>query len=90
MGRPSRSILEIRHFVSGYDFLFVQLIITPLFVITWRGTWENFDTLFDQIIFNGDLELSSWTCLAVGIIGSFPLILFQARINDFANKGGRL
>ena len=73
-----------------YDFMFVQFIATPAFVIAWRGTWENADTVFDELICKGDLTLTTILSLAVGIVGSAPLIVFQGAIARFAAGGSRL
>ena len=67
-----------------YDFLLGQLVIGPLFVITWRGTWQNADTLFDEYIFHGDLEGSSIFVLICGILVSAMLVFAQHEIKSFA------
>ena len=67
-----------------YDFLFVQLVIGPLFVVTWRGTWQNADTLFDQVIFQDKLEASSIFVLVLGLVVSAILVFAQHEIKAFA------
>ena len=67
-----------------YDFLFVQLVIGPLFIVTWRGTWQNADTLFDEVIFQGNLEGSSIFVLISGLMVSAVLIFAQHEIKAFA------
>lgn len=68
------------------DFFYVQLIITPIYVMTWRGTWENFDDLFDQVIFHGDKKTSTYVAFLIGILTNFLTILLQHKIRDFANQ----
>ena len=63
-----------------YDFIFVQLVAGPLFIITWRGTWQNADTLFDEILFNGNITHSSIVALILGIFVSAVLIFYQFEI----------
>ena len=36
---------------SVYDLIFVQVLVGPAFIITWRGTWQNADEFMDNIIF---------------------------------------
>ena len=67
-----------------YDFLFVQLVIGPLFVITWRGTWQNADTLFDEYFFHGNLKGSSIFVLIFGLLVSALLVFAQHEIKAFA------
>ena len=67
-----------------YDFLFVQLVIGPLFVVTWRGTWQNADTLFDQQFFQGKLEASSIFVLVLGLVISAILVFAQHEIKALA------
>ena len=67
-----------------YDFLFVQLVIGPLFVVTWRGTWQNADTLFDQQFFQGKLEASSIFVLILGLVISAILVFAQHEIKALA------
>ena len=52
-----------------YDFLFVHLVIGPLFILTWRGAWQNIDVLYDQILFKSDIETSTICALILGIAG---------------------
>ena len=66
--------------------MFVQLALTPAFVVTWRGTWENADSLFDTVLFDGNLVASALTALALGIVGSLPLLIWQKAIDTFAKR----
>ena len=59
-----------------------------LFVAVWYGTWSNFDKLFDDIIFHGDLKLSSGVVLAIGVVGSICMISFQVELRHFSQNGG--
>ncbi len=56
----------------------MSFVITPLFVLAWKGTWQNADLLFDQVIFKGELKESSLTCLIAGSTGSLILAFYQA------------
>ena len=40
---------------SVYDLIFVQVLVGPAFIITWRGTWQNADELMDNVIFKVQL-----------------------------------
>ena len=73
---------------SVYDFLFVQCFVVILFVAVWYGTWSNFDKLFDDIIFHGDLKLSSGVVLAIGVVGSICMISFQVELRHVSQNGG--
>jgi len=53
-----------------YDLIFVQVLVGPAFIITWRGTWQNADELMDNIIFKGDLHGSAICSLVIGIVMS--------------------
>ncbi len=61
----------------------------PAFIITWRGTWQNADELFDNVIFKGDFHWSAICSLAIGIMFCVFLMLFQHEIKAFALSGGR-
>ena len=77
------------HLVSVYDQVFVWLVVTPLFAGTWRGTWGNADSLFDTVIFNGDLVGSAFFCLFAGLALSSILMLRLETIEWFAKSSGR-
>ena len=69
-----------------YDLMFVHCVIGPLFIITWRGTWHNADTLFDEVIFDGDFKISSLVSLIIGLVLSTCVILLQHEIKAIALK----
>ena len=79
---------SLTNIFSVYDFLFVQCFVVILFVAVWYGTWSNFDKLFDDIIFHGDLKLSSGVVLAIGVVGSICMISFQVELRHFSQNGG--
>ena len=69
-----------------YDLMFVHCVIGPLFIITWRGTWHNADTLFDEVIFENDFKISSLVSLIIGLVLSTCVILLQHEIRAIALK----
>ena len=73
-----------------HDFLFAQLVIGPLFVVTWRGTWQNADALFDQQIFQGNLKVSAIFVLVLGLLVSALLTLAQHSIKALSMKWNRI
>ena len=74
--------------IAAYDFAFCQFIVTIVFVAIWNGTWQNLDSLFDRIIFNGNLVYSSVASLTIGTFASSLIIFFQLQIRTFAEDGG--
>ena len=72
-----------------YDFLFAQLVIGPLYIFTWRGTWQNADALFDQEIFQGNLKVSTMFVLFFGMTVSGSLSFTQHSIKTFTLKWSR-
>ena len=75
-------------FFIAYDFAFCQFIVTIIFVAAWNGTWQMLDSLFDQIIFNGNKVHSSVASLTIGAFASTLIIFFQLPIRKFAEDGG--
>ena len=67
-----------------YDFLFANMVIGPLYVFTWRGTWLNADLFFDHTLFHGNLKASAIFVLIFGVITSAILIFAQHEIKLFA------
>lgn len=78
-------------FVSSpvYDFIFVQFVVGPAFVVAWRGTWKNADSLFDDFICHGNLKMAAVYALSLGISVSALILYFQHEIKVFALSGGR-
>ena len=74
-------------FILVYDFMFVQCFVMILYTSAWIGAWENFDILFDEIIFDGDLILSNYVALAIGAAGGAILNYVQVEIRQFAENG---
>ena len=74
--------------IAAYDFAFCQFIVTIVFVAVWNGTWQNLDSLFDRIIFNGNLVYSSVASLTIGAFASSLIIFFQLQIRTFSEDGG--
>ena len=72
-----------------YDFLLAQLVIGPLYIFTWRGTWQNADALFDQQIFSGDLYMSTLCVLLLGTMVSASLTFTQYKIKAWALNGSQ-
>ena len=73
-------------YFSVYDFIFVHCVICPLFITTWRGTWHNADTLFDQVIFDGDYKISALVSLIIGVVFTTFVIFLQHEIRAIALK----
>ena len=73
-------------YFSVYDHIFVRCVIAPLFITTWRGTWHNADTLFDEVIFEFDFKISSLVSLIIGLVLSTCVILLQHEIRAIALK----
>ena len=72
-----------------YDFLLAQLVIGPLYIFTWRGTWQNADALFDQQIFSGNLYMSTLCVLCLGTMVSASLTFTQYKIKAWALNGSQ-
>ena len=83
-----RNVINIIRSFVVYDFAFCQFLVTIIFVAVWNGTWQNLDTLFDKLIFNGDRVLSSIVSLVLGSLASVLIIFSQSYIRDFAENGG--
>jgi hypothetical protein len=75
--------------LTVYDFIFVQFVVGPCFVVAWRGTWENADILFDEIIFKGNLKVSAGIALFGGTLVSAVVIFLQHELRAFANNGSK-
>ena len=76
------------YYSIAYDFAFCQFLVTIIFVAAWNGTWQNLDSLFDQILFKGNLVHSSIASLTIGAFVSTLIILFQLPIRKYAEDGG--
>ncbi|KAL1463511.1 hypothetical protein WDU94_015257 [Cyamophila willieti] len=67
--------------LSILDILIGTLIITPLVITYWRGTWG----LFETYVFPKSLLFSSLTSVAIGFGILFVFNLFQKKIKDTLN-----
>ena len=74
-------------FILVYDFMFVQCFVMVLYTAAWIGAWENFDILFDEILFDGDLITSNYVALAIGVVCQIILNYAQLEIRQFAENG---
>ena len=72
-----------------YDFLLAQCVIGPLYIFTWRGTWQNADALFDQQMFSGNLPMSTIFVLVLGTLVATSLTFDQHSIKAWALKGSK-
>ena len=80
-------IILQRLFFLVYDFMFVQCFVMVLYTAAWIGAWENFDILFDEILFDGDLITSNYVALAIGVVCQILLNYTQLEIRQFAENG---
>ena len=67
--------------------MFVQCFVMVLYTAAWIGAWENFDIMFDEIFFDGDLITSNYVALGIGAVGGVVLNFIQHEIRQFAEKG---
>ena len=72
-----------------YDVIFAQLVIGPIFVSCWRGTWQNADTLFDEILCLGNLDMAAAISYALGFVVSFVILISQHEIHQLLNNTNR-
>jgi len=68
---PTRSRRALALFVV--DNLLSAVVIGPLVVFYWRGTWE----LLNVYLFPDDQAASGWTCSAVGNVGLLCVVYLQ-------------
>jgi len=68
---PTRSCRSLVLFIL--DNLLSALVIGPLVVFYWRGTWE----LLDVYLFPDNKEASGWTCTSVGNVGLLCIVYLQ-------------
>ena len=80
--------IYILSFYVGYDFAFCQFLVTFIFVAAWIGTWQNLDSVFDTLLFNGDKYYSSIASTVVGALFSIVIIFTQEQVRNFAENGG--
>jgi len=68
---PTRSCRALALFLA--DNLLSGVVIGPLVVCYWRGTWE----LLDVFLYPDNKAASGWTCTAVGNIGLLCIVYAQ-------------
>ncbi|KAK9507997.1 hypothetical protein O3M35_007751 [Rhynocoris fuscipes] len=67
------------NFLTFLDQFISTIIVTPLVVGYWRGTWG----CMDYFVFNNDIHRSALLSVIIGSIGSF---IFTTAQNYFINK----
>jgi len=68
---PTRSWRALALFLA--DNLLSAVVIAPLVVCYWRGTWE----LLNVYLLPDDPAASGWTCFAIGNVGLLCLVYLQ-------------
>ncbi|XP_058119882.1 uncharacterized protein LOC131282408 [Anopheles ziemanni] len=63
------------------DYLYASLVVAPLVVCYWRGTWN----LMGDYIFPSDLTTSLVVSLVIGIVGHIVFNIFQATLRRHLN-----
>ncbi|XP_041775604.1 uncharacterized protein LOC121595593 isoform X2 [Anopheles merus] len=63
------------------DYLYASLVVAPLVVCYWRGTWN----LMGEYIYPSDLTTSLVVSLAIGIVGHIVFNIFQATLRQYLN-----
>uniref|UniRef100_A0A182PAV5 Fuseless n=1 Tax=Anopheles epiroticus TaxID=199890 RepID=A0A182PAV5_9DIPT len=63
------------------DYLYASLVVAPLVVCYWRGTWN----LMGEYIYPSDQTTSLVVSLAIGIVGHIVFNLFQATLRHHLN-----
>ncbi|XP_050089560.1 uncharacterized protein LOC126573456 isoform X1 [Anopheles aquasalis] len=69
------------HLLQLIDYLYASLVVAPLVVGYWRGTWN----LMAEYIYPSDLRTSLLVSLAIGIVGHLMFNLFQASFRQHLN-----
>lgn len=69
------------HLLQLIDYLYASLVVAPLVVGYWRGTWN----LMAEYIYPSDLTTSLLVSLAIGIVGHLMFNLFQASFRQHLN-----
>ncbi|ETN58915.1 fuseless [Anopheles darlingi] len=69
------------HLLQLIDYLYASLVVAPLVVGYWRGTWN----LMAEYIYPSDLTTSLLVSLAIGIVGHLIFNLFQASFRQNLN-----
>lgn len=64
-------------FLTFLDIIFSSIIIAPLTIAYWRGTWN----LMGYILFPHDVFWSAQASNAVGIIGHFVFTIYQGKFS---------
>lgn len=64
-------------FLTFLDIIFSSVIVAPLTIAYWRGTWN----LMGYVLFPNDIFLSAHASNAIGIIGHFVTTIYQEKFN---------
>ncbi len=59
----------------------MSFLIAPLFVLSWKGSWQNADLLVDEVISKGKLEVSAIVSLVTGYTLWIIIYLSQVSYN---------
>uniref|UniRef100_A0A182MCL9 Fuseless n=1 Tax=Anopheles culicifacies TaxID=139723 RepID=A0A182MCL9_9DIPT len=63
------------------DYLYASLVVAPLVVCYWRGTWN----LMGEYIYPSHMTTSLIVSLAIGIIGHIVFNIFQSTLRQYLN-----
>uniref|UniRef100_A0A182NTS8 Uncharacterized protein n=1 Tax=Anopheles dirus TaxID=7168 RepID=A0A182NTS8_9DIPT len=63
------------------DYAYASLVVAPLVVCYWRGTWN----LMGEYIYPSDQTTSLIVSLAIGIVGHIVFNLFQSTLRQYLN-----
>ncbi|XP_049301667.1 uncharacterized protein LOC125775166 isoform X2 [Anopheles funestus] len=63
------------------DYLYASLVVAPLVVCYWRGTWN----LMGEYIYPSDVTTSLIVSLAIGIVGHLVFNIFQSTLRQYLN-----
>ena len=70
------------------DWFICELLIGPLTVAFWRGTWDYSNVYLDKVWCGGDLALSNSLAAAAGFLATFSIDTFHHEFGKFAGRQG--
>lgn len=70
------------------DFFLVQIVIGPFTVFIWRGAWELYDQIFQNIVGKSRWSVG-WICFLSGFLISVHVVVFFREIDNLAKRAGR-
>ncbi|XP_059081008.1 uncharacterized protein LOC131878885 [Tigriopus californicus] len=70
------------------DFLFCYLIICPLDVLFWRGTWEYSKIFLKELVFGDECVYTNITCLVASLVAAISLHFAEDSIRLAAGRSG--